>query len=330
MLEEPLYGILNQIPGIDKISQSGDWHLSIPCLFGHRHKHGRDSSPSMTISFGPQKSWATCWGCGWKGPFVKALLEHNRISGGISKVVFLAQNIEDNSEAAESFDVRRRILEDADCTIGWQDMRELPWTDEARALLKKKGVSEEVAKKLSVCVVPADYHDPWMGEVSRTGDPRVTRFPAIVFPILNNKDGELKCVGAVARYLVENPKPKYFALYKFHATAHFFGEQLLSKAAGHPIVLVEGPLDAMHLLGFGIRTMGLLGTNLTEAKADIILAAKPGSIILALDPDEAGQLGADKASLLLKQRGVPVKQLQLEADPKHYSKQDFFKLINND
>lgn len=327
MQGDQLLSLLHQIPGIGTVTPSGDWHYAIKCLFGHKHEKGYDGNASMTVSFDSGESWATCFSCGYKRPLIKALFEYNRHVGGLGPLIFKAQLIEANGSKELGFNSVRPDPIDQIYTIPWQDMSALPWTPEALELLVNKGVHPKIAKRFGVCVVPAGYHDDWMGR-NKDGSVRTTRSPALVLPVLKkDADDALVCVGAQARYLVPKPSPKYWALYKFSATRHLFGEQILPKAIGHKLIIVEGAFDAMHLVGLGFRAIALMGTSLNDAKIALLLQNRPSEVILALDPDSAGQLGAEKAKKLLTKHDLYTRVWTLNKDPKYYTKQEIQDLL---
>lgn len=73
-----------------------------------------------------------------------------------------------------------------------------------------------------------------------------------------------------------------------------------------PLVLVEDCLSAALLAHEGIPAVSLMGTNLSnEAANDIVLWAKDhAQIVVALDPDRAGQLGAARVMETLRAHGA--------------------------
>lgn len=82
------------------------------------------------------------------------------------------------------------------------------------------------------------------------------------------------------------------ALYPLHLV-----RALHARAASRDLFLVEGPRDAIRLLGCGLPALALLGTNnWSDAKRDAVLALDPDRIFLALDNDRAGR---DATSVIL-------------------------------
>ncbi len=93
-------------------------------------------------------------------------------------------------------------------------------------------------------------------------------------------------------------------------------------------VLVEGPLDAEAVTAAGGgRYVGLapLGTALTQTHVDQLAAALPAGrpLIVATDPDQAGQKAADRAHTLLEGIDVPARAVDLppDIDPADYLRQ---------
>ena len=62
---------------------------------------------------------------------------------------------------------------------------------------------------------------------------------------------------------------------------------------GEPVVLVEGPMDAL-ICGAGF--VATLGAGLSAAQAALLVALRPSEVITLFDPDEAGQHGADRVT----------------------------------
>lgn len=83
--------------------------------------------------------------------------------------------------------------------------------------------------------------------------------------------------------------------------AYFNSSDLKSKKALFPydyvkkrnkgiIIISEGPRDVLNLNQYGLSALAILGTrSWSDYKKDLILSLNPKKIILALDPDEAGE-----------------------------------------
>ena len=164
-----------------------------------------------------------------------------------------------------------------------------------------------------------------MGE-DQAGDPRTVSQAGIALPVFTEHGGKWICAGAQMRFLEGNLR--YFSLYKFRASRRLFNEPVLRGASNHDIVLVEGPFDALHICGLGVRSVALLGTKLNEHKAKIIKDADPKMVHILLDNDAAGQAGSQKAEAILKTYGIPYCSHKAFKDPKEYTKEDINKLLN--
>jgi DNA primase catalytic core len=81
-------------------------------------------------------------------------------------------------------------------------------------------------------------------------------------------------------------------------------------AQGGAPVLVEGPIDAIAVSLACPDHVGVapLGTALTDTQADILTREHPAKLVVATDPDVAGQVAADRDYWILAARG---------ADPQH-------------
>ena len=78
-----------------------------------------------------------------------------------------------------------------------------------------------------------------------------------------------------------------------------------------PLVLVEGPLDALWVWETGWTSLALLGGRVTEQILDVIAAEDPSEICLATDNDLPGIKLGIKLFIRLTQRGYRVTQIEL-------------------
>lgn len=78
---------------------------------------------------------------------------------------------------------------------------------------------------------------------------------------------------------------KTHALFPYHVV-----EKMLALRVDRSIFLVEGPRDAIRLIGCGLPALALLGTNnWSDEKRDLLLTLDPDRVFAAFDNDMAGQ-----------------------------------------
>ena len=323
-MEQPqLEHVLTSLPET-KFYPSGSNHFSLPCLVGHKHEKGYDSSPSMTVSFGFGKSWAWCFACGHKRPLTETLIEASKHNGVYGPLVLLATKYESETRLEANFEPVKVVLNDY--TIPYMDMLERPLPSWALEFLETKGVNKKTAEKFGVTWVEKGYSDDWTGE-DMFGRPRTARDRAVVVPVLEKVGTEIVCRGTQARYFGEGTR--YLPLHKFPSSKIFFGEQYLENMKGKYTFLVEGPYDAMHLIQEGVLALGLFGTSLSKDKIITLKKLQLSRLYLALDPDIAGRKAAGKIKAKLNESLIPNQLLDLTQDPKYYSKQQLKDLIDN-
>ena len=73
---------------------------------------------------------------------------------------------------------------------------------------------------------------------------------------------------------------------------NLFGYDIASKMSG-PLWVVEGPRDTANVIQCGGRVVGLLGSYVGPSKIALIEALDPPVVIIATDPDEAGEIAAN-------------------------------------
>jgi DNA primase len=321
MQEEALRSILSQLPDVEKVGSSGSGFLAIPCAVAAlRHKSGTDSHPSMTVSISDGLSFVHCWSCGYKKPLVNMLLELNTELGGYAALALEAQRIEN------ARDIRPINMIKSETNIPVTDYTSIiselylnPWSEKAIEFLNAKGVDVKTATAFKCAYAPEgttiDMPD---------GSELRTRDDLIIFPVFSKMpDGSFKCVGAQARSVDSEKKgPKYFALLPFKGIGFFFAEQMMDLRKDQPIFIVEGPLDAMHVVQEGYRSLALMGLGLQEKKVLKLQAANARYVILLLDPDQPAKNAAEVIKKTLTRYGIQHIVRTPEVDPKYLSKLD--------
>lgn len=131
----------------------------------------------------------------------------------------------------------------------------------------------------------------------------------IVFPAL---------VSGQARFLVgrafdPGQEPKYFN--QKRAEAPLYNQDALVPGAN--VVVTEGPVDALSLTAWGLRTVALLGTLHRGVVARL---KRAGSLLCCLDADPAGRQGVYRLAAAVGPHRVKVFTLPEGQDPNDYAR----------
>jgi DNA primase len=76
-----------------------------------------------------------------------------------------------------------------------------------------------------------------------------------------------------------------------------------------PVLVTEGAIDALTAASAGYRAVAILGAGYPDRLVAEHLARLTGPIVLAFDPDPAGNLGSDRLAVLLAARQRPALRL---------------------
>jgi len=314
---------------IDDYKTSGEDHFGFSCIFPSRHESGEDTSPSMTISCDAEgPSFLKCHACRYVGPLLDGLnaanMEHHGVLADVME--WLRGN-----ETAPSVKLARvktgKKYSIKDYTAELEKFRSEPFPPEAVAFLEKKGCDEKIARRM---------HCSWVeSREFPFGDKLVTVRKSIVYPVLMEHEGQLICVGAQARSVEGKGRNKYFSIFPFQARQHVFGEHLLGKMKGKRILVVEGPLDCMHLLKLGEASVALFGLNASEPKIAKLKASGARMVYVILDPDQNeirdkdGLRPSERIAKAIEAAGMPAKPLFPTENPKHMVKEQVNALLGN-
>jgi 5S rRNA maturation endonuclease (ribonuclease M5) len=332
MQKHELRTILENLPSDRrrKIRQTGENYFQISCLMSPwRHLRGQDRRPSMVVSFdhdGP--SMASCFTCGYKRPLFRLLLWLNSKLGpgsGMAQLALDARDAEQRNQKMSFGPKKGREIKLVDYTSEYKALLKNVWSSEATALLHSKGVRLDTAVNKFFCAfAPKGHWDEGMGVNWDTGEPNVLMTDCILFPILIccNEQETVTIAGALARPIDPSSYLKYFSVYSYQGFFHLFGQQQLHHIKGEPVILVEGPFDAMHLHQEGYWSVALNGLYLGKHKADKIAKARPSRVIVLLDPDKAGRQATVKVVKELTSVGIVPIVHQLDRDPKYYTRHE--------
>ena len=276
-----------------------------------------EKTPSFVV-FPDSQNWR-CFGCGAGGDvysfvmqyegwdFPEALRNLARRAG-----VELEPLTPQQSKKQEEYERLRSLLGEA-AHFFHEMLLDAPEASHARAYVRSRGLSDETVAGFTLGYAP-DSWDAATGHLTRLGyeiedlieagllvvreDGRTyDRFRnRLMIPI---RDARGNIVGFGARALDKDAKPKYLNSPQsglFDKSRLLFGLDRARRSIreSETAVIVEGYMDVMqaHQAGF-TNVVAQMGTALTEDQLRL-LARYAGRLILALDPDAAGQMAMDR------------------------------------
>lgn len=289
-----------------------------------------ETKPSFSVS--QDKNIWHCFGCGAGGNSVHFLMKIENLSF-VEAVKELAQragiplDFKDKEKDGE-FDRFTKILEEA-ADFYNKNLLEAPEGKSALNYLNKRKVNAETIKKFKIGFSSfisnklCEYFKKLGLSVSDASMAGLIRKDArgahadyfrgrITFPIFNYKG---RVIGFGGRVLddthpkfLNSPETGVFVKRKNLYLLNFAKNEIGKKNYS---IVVEGYFDAvmMHQFGFA-NTVASLGTALTREQAGV-LSRYSKNIVLAMDPDEAGQKAADRAIEIFEEEGLNVKILPL-------------------
>jgi hypothetical protein len=100
----------------------------------------------------------------------------------------------------------------------------------------------------------------------------------------------------------------------------FFHVQAAKSAACGELILVEGFLDALACYQAGIRNVMAIGgaKHVDPALIDLLANKQVKEVLLALDPDDAGDEGSRLWAQELERKGIGSRRVRLDADPNEF------------
>lgn len=316
--------IVSLIGGYVSLKPRGSNHIGL-CPF-----HG-EKTPSFTVS--ADKNIWHCFGCGEGGNALGFLMKIENMSF-IEAAKNLAErcNIKlevENKEKNDDYEKKIKIMEEA-AAFYQNNLLNSPAGKHALNYLYKRGVTLETIKKFRLGLSPDGYdrlvkhfEDKKISleDASKLGLARKSEksksyadyFRArVMFPIFNYKGAVIAFGGRILTDIqpkfLNSPDTEIFSkrknLYLFNFAKSEIGKKKYA-------IAVEGYFDAviMHQYGF-TNTVASLGTSLTKEQADL-MARYSKNIVLAMDPDEAGEKAVDRAIEIFEDAGLNVKVLIL-------------------
>lgn len=274
---------------------------SWPCPVSTHAQTGRTPPVSLYLGRRGDQRWA-CHGCG---------------AGGTAIDMVMAAHGVDVRRALELLAIRsegpRRllpaaILRPAPNTPDPDALRALDeyvgacarrlWRPAGRSvltwLIECRGVPPEVLEHNLVGA------DPGPGVQDRPAG--VPRRSGAVLPVL--QDG--RAVYAQLRRLHPGPgQPRYLSVARQLAPNPGLARYRPHLDRGGPLVVTEGPIDALAAAAGGYAAAAVLGVGGLGPKVARMLADERRGVVVALDADEAGRAGAERLVALMQEVGAP-------------------------
>ncbi len=257
--------------------------------------HAGDNPTALSIDW--RTGWASCWSCGdaWsirvEDPS-EANLQHH-LYGNASRSVrndhLRDSVIKNDSQSMNS--IPGALLDSLARAI--MTAAERLMASPGATYLEQRGIPLEIAQRLRL---------GW----SMTG-PLAGR---VIFPLCNPYGTPTSAIG---RAITDQVRPKYKALGKddgYVKTLFNGGAIVQARHTGHPLVIVEGPMDAAACVAAGVPLVVAL-CGAAYAYPDHFSGLQ--TVILALDADETGQDARRTLWLELVARGVEVLPLPTAA-----------------
>jgi hypothetical protein len=259
--------------------------VAIPCPF---HK---ETQPSLYINLDPHNRGTGiggyyCFGCrarssthgGWNGlANLLGLANVDETQGQVTTYVRREIPVEELHDPDDGWDVEE-LLQKWNCGFHTPWPTEQNWRGVPGWLVRKIGgwLSLDEQYEQQVCVLPQ-----WNGDVL-TG--------AVKARCRITSKTRLKYISSPGEWV------KTHALFPFHTV-----ETMLERREDRSVFLVEGPRDAIRLIGCGLPALALLGTNnWSTEKRDLLMTLGPDRVFVAFDNDGAGQGAYDLVMPTLK------------------------------
>ena len=314
-----------------------------------------DATPSLSVD--PEKGLWRCFGCGEGGDAITFLQKARGLSFGEAADLWREMSGEEpkhrkngrgemmetlekttngtvkspkqvngaKSDPSSSPPVRPELLE----RIVELYATGLAKSQEAVAYLAKRGISSSETMRAfrlgyvdGSCAKLAASRDHQkalteLGVLNAKGTE--TLYGCVVVP-LTDKDGRV--TGFLGRRITpsDNPHRALATAKGGSSSARLFHVQAAKGAANGELILVEGFLDALACYEAGIRNVMAIGgaTNVDPNVVDLLATEQVKEVLLALDPDDAGDQGSQLWAEELERRGIGSRRVRLDVDPSEF------------
>ncbi len=305
--------------------------------------HG-EKSPSFSVS--QEKGVFYCFGCQAKGDVISFVrdMEHLDFQTAVEQLAAktgIALRYTDKNEGARHA-ARSKLRDAMAAAVDWYHDRLLTAPDAgvARRYLRDRGFDGEMVRKYRIGWAPDDWdqlvralrfppkvlRDAGLGTESKRGGTNDFFRARILFPIFDTSGDP---IGFGGRQLPEGRPPKYkntpeTALYRKSKVLYGLNWAKADAVRSDEVIICEGYTDVIGFATVGLeRAVATCGTALTDEHVRSLRLLAP-RLVLAFDPDAAGQAAAERVYEWEKKHEVEVAVAALPAgaDPAELARTD--------
>lgn len=275
--------------------------------------HG-EKSPSFSVN--PDKGVFYCFGCGAKGDVISFVrdIDHLDFQGAVEFLAAkagIALRYTDRQEG-DRREARGKLREALAAAVDWYHERLLTGTDAgaARRYLRDRGFDGDLVRRYRLGWAPDDWdqlvkalpfspkvlRDAGLGRESKRGDTNDFFRARVLFPIF---DPQGDPIGFGGRMLPGGRPPKYqntpeTSLYRKSKVLYGLNWAKDEAVRANEVIVCEGYTDVIGFATVGLgRAVATCGTALTDDHVRTLQRFAP-RLVLAFDPDAAGQAAADR------------------------------------
>lgn len=275
--------------------------------------HG-EKSPSFSVN--QEKGVFYCFGCQAKGDVITFVrdIDHLDFQGAVEQLAAkfgIAVHYTDRHEG-ERREARSRLRDALEAAVDWYHQRLLtaPDAGAARRYLRDRGFDGDTVRRYRIGWAPDDWdqlvkalpfppkvlRDAGLGRESKRGGTNDFFRARVLFPIFDPQGDPL---GFGGRMLPGGRPPKYqntpeTALYRKSKVLYGLNWAKDEAVRTNEFVICEGYTDVIGFATVGVeRAVATCGTALTDEHVRTLQRWAP-RLVLAFDPDAAGQAAADR------------------------------------
>ena len=307
--------------------------------------HG-EKSPSFSVN--PEKGVYYCFGCQVRGDVISFVrdIDHLDFQGAVEQLASkfgIALRYTDKHEG-ERHEARSKLRDVMVAAVDWYHQRLLTGADAgaARRYLRDRGFDGETVRRYRLGWAPDDWdqlakalrkdfsakvlRDAGLGRESKHGGTNDFFRARILFPIF---DPQGDPIGFGGRMLPGGRPPKYqntpeTSLYRKSKVLYGLNWAKDEAVRSNEVIICEGYTDVIGFASAGLaRAVATCGTALTDEHVRILQRFAP-RLVLAFDPDAAGQAAAERVYEWEKKHEVEVAVAALPsgADPADLARSD--------
>ncbi len=275
--------------------------------------HG-EKSPSFSVN--QEKGVFYCFGCQAKGDVITFVrdIDHLDFQTAVEQLAAkfsIPLRYTDHNEGARR-EARSKLREALEAAVDWYHQRLLTGPDAgaARRYLRERGFDGDTVRRYRIGWAPDDWdqlvraldfspkvlRDAGLGRENRRGGTNDFFRARVLFPIFDAQGDPL---GFGGRMLPGGRPPKYqntpeTALYRKSKVLYGLNWAKDEAVRTNEFVICEGYTDVIGFASVGVeRAVATCGTALTDEHVRTLQRWAP-RLVLAFDPDSAGQAAADR------------------------------------